>query len=193
MRTFEELRGTATWNTTLAYWVGNYRGPDEPGELLSLARVMSLQYDFEAQADRHGRVFPEDNDWTTRFAPVAPVQLALGWSPVPRAIELLGAPAVEAFELEGDTHTVTCAWAPPSDLKVTARRLRAARPTSPDDKRLVELLTATAMRTHAKASRILLVARPGWSYERAGIITPRTESLMKRAGFVVADRRYASG
>jgi hypothetical protein len=85
-RTFDELRGTDSDGcTTLAYWLGPYSGTLDEQGILGVAGAMSSQYDFEDQADAYGCALPEDQEWPKVFKPVAPVQLALGWSPLPCA------------------------------------------------------------------------------------------------------------
>ena len=189
MRTFEELRGPAeTWCTSLAYWVGVHRGNPTTREILGLAGELSLQYDVEDQADAYGSVMPEQATWPRVFSPVAPIQLARAWSPVPRTVQLLGPPRDEAIAGETGIRTIAVAWSLPADVKPIARRLRGQRTTAPDERRLLELLAAVVLRASQRSGDVVLIARPGWSYEHAHPASPRTASLMTRAGFVVTDR-----
>jgi hypothetical protein len=188
MRTFEELRGPSdTWCTSLAYWMGVFRGDPTSNALLEVAGALSLQYDFEEQADCYGSVFPEDASWPAMFRPVAPIQLTQGWSPVPRAIEILGPPHDEAFEGEGP-RTIAVVWSTPADVKAIARRVRSQRPEQLDEKRFLELLTAAVLRAAEKHASVVLIARPGWSYEHAPRVSRQTASMMTKAGFVVTTR-----
>lgn len=187
-RTFDELRGTAdTWCTSLAYWLGIYRGESTAEAMLDVAGALSFQYDFEEQADRYGRVFPEDNEWPDVFAPVAPIQLARSWSPVPLAVEILGDPLLETATDE-ERRTVAVSWSMAGDLKVVARRVRSKRLDDPDHRRFLELLTAAALRVGERKACVLLIAKPGWDYEHTHPVSRQTASLMKKAGFVLTTR-----
>jgi hypothetical protein len=189
MRTFEDLRGPAdTWCTSLAYWLGVYRGEATSEAVLAVAEGLGAQYDFEEQADRHGRVLPEDAAWPKVFAPVAPIQLARGWSPVPRAVELLGEPRHEALDGGPGIRTIAVAWAAPDDAEASVRRLRGLRPVTLHERRLLELLAAVVIRAADRHAHVLLVARPGWSDEQARPMSRRTASLMAKAGFVTTTR-----
>lgn len=103
------------WIDTLAYWLG----PCDVAALhdinaLGITAAMSYQYDVEEQADRTGQVMPKYVDWREHFTPVAPVQLTRGWSPLPYAIELLGAPDWKSVEPDGlGTLAAARAWRSP--------------------------------------------------------------------------------
>lgn len=194
MRTFEELRGPDdTWCTSLAYWSGVYRGNTSSEAILGIATALSFQYDFEEQADSHGRVFPEDATWPKVFSPAAPIQLTRGWSPVPRAVDLLGQPVHEAVADEPGIRTIAAVWSVPGDVKSIARRLRSRRPEELDEKRFLELLAAVVYRAVEQHARVLLIARPGWSYEQTHRVSRRTSSLMTKSGFVVTTRTPREG
>lgn len=189
MRTFEELRGpTDTWCTSLAYWLGVYRGETTSEAMLAVAEGLGAQYDFEEQADRYGRVFPEDAAWPKVFAPVAPIQLTRGWSPVPRAVELLGEPRHESLDGGPGIRTLATAWSTPDDVAATVRLLRGQRPVTLHERRLLELLAAVVTRAADRQAHVLLIARPGWSDEHVRPLSRRTASLMAKAGFVTTTR-----
>jgi len=186
-RTFDELVGRhSEWCTSLAYWLGPYAGKLDAKEVLELAAVMSLQYDYEEQADAYGAALPKDESWTGVFAPVAPVQLALRWSPLLCAVELLGEPRVEAVEEGPGARMVVAAWdaASVSNIKTMGRH-----PETADEKRFVGLLTVSVTRAQQRRRGLLVVAKPGWSYEHMCGISETTARLMRKAGFVVTTRR----
>jgi hypothetical protein len=186
-RTFDELRGAGSgWCTSLAYWLGPYSGKLDSNLILEVAGAMSFQYDFEEQAESYGGALPEDQAWTNVFAPVAPVQLAAGWSPLPRAVEVLGEPPVEAVEDGTGTRMAVAAWdaARVSGIDTTARHSANA-----DEKRFLGFLAVTVMRAQQSRQGLLIVAQPGWSYEHVHGISKTTARLMRKAGFVVTTRR----
>jgi hypothetical protein len=187
-RTFDALRGAhSDEHTTLAYWLGSYGGKLDVEEILGVGSAMGLQYDFEEQADAYGAALPEDGGWTKVFAPVAPVQLAAEWSPLTRAVDVLGEPTVEAVgpSVVG-IRMVVAGWdaAKASDVKTTARPS-----TSADDKRFLGLLTVSVTRAQQTRRGLLIVAKPGWDHERVHAISKATARLMGKAGFVVTTRR----
>jgi hypothetical protein len=147
---------------------------------------MSFQYDFEEQADANGGALPENESWTKVFAPVAPVQLAPGWSPLPCAVEVLGEPSVEAVEDGSGIRMVVAGWDAPrvSDIKTTARPS-----TNADEKRFLGLLTVSVTRAQQTRRGVIVAAKPGWSYEHVHGISKSTARLMGKAGFVVTTRK----
>ena len=187
MRTFDELRGGGSdWCTSLAYWLGVYSGKSESSSLLEVGSALSYQYDFEEQADCYGSALPEDQAWAEVFFPVAPIQLASGWSPLPRAIDVLGQPRVETLEDGAGTRMVAVAWEAATiwGVKTTARHSSSA-----DERRFLGLLTVAVTRAQATQLGLLLVAKPGWSYEHVHEVSKKTDRLMSKAGFVVTTRR----
>ena len=186
--TFDELRAPedADWCTSLAYWLGPYAGKLDAEELLALGSVMGAQYDFEEQADAYGAALPDDQAWTKLFAPVAPVQLTDGWSPLPCAASVFGEPVALAGEAGTGSRMAAMGWGRDqvSAVKTTARRIGSA-----DEKRWLGLLAVTVSRAQEDRRGLLVVAKPGWSYEHVARITKTTAKLMKEAGFVVTTRR----
>lgn len=169
----------------LAYWVGPcdveaLRGVDAIG----LTRAMSYQYDVEDLADRTGRVIA-DADWRADFTPVAPVQLTRAWSPLPYAADVLGPPDWVSIEPAGmHTRAAGCAWRSPADTGVPA----TARSHSEDHERFRRLLIVALMRAREVNRGVLIVAKPGWSYDHARPTNDNTRRLMESVGFVVPDR-----
>jgi len=172
--------------TTLAYWLGVADMPSlQDIDAVSVSRAMAYQYDIEEQADRTGLVMPEDVDWREHFVPVAPVQLTRAWSPLPHAVDMLGPPdwtSVGEPDLLG-TRAAGCAWTSPRFSTL------AASPTGTSDRgRFHRLLVVAAMRANDTDKGVLVLAKPGWSYERRAAISAETAYLMRAAGFVVQDR-----
>lgn len=171
--------------TSLAYWIG----PCVVAELADAAAgpissSMSYQYDIEEQAEWTGRVLPLDVEWTTLFTPVAPVQLTRAWSPLPAAVELLGTPDWSSVETDSPSaRAAACAW-------TTAGRRPQFTTTvvDSDHKRFRQLLAVTMIRAESPGRGILIVAKPGWSYDHARAMSPVTRKLMEYSGFVVTDR-----
>ncbi len=186
---FEMLARAGGEQSCLAYWIGScdvagLHGVGAGG----IARAMSYQHDIEEQADRTGVVLARDAEWRDHFAPVAPVQLARAWSPLPAAVEVLGAPDWESVEPDVmGTHAAACAWA-----SVGTRRPPATRTLdAPDHERFRRLLAVAMMRAGSAGQGVLIAAKPGWSYENARPPSAATRQLMQRVGFAVADRRAA--
>ena len=182
---FDALAGAGGEQSCLAYWIGpcDVRGLRD-ASASGIARAMAHQYDIEEQADRTGYVHARDVDWRTHFAPVAPVQLTRAWSPLPAAVEALGAPDWTSVETDVlGTQAVACAW-----KSIGVHRLPAASVDEPDQERFRRLLAVTAMRASSADRGTLIAAKPGWSYMHAYQPSAVTRQLMERAGFAVADR-----
>jgi hypothetical protein len=81
----------------------------------------------------------------------------------------------------------------PDDPKPIARRLRTQRPAELDEKRFLELLAAAVFRAAERKAYVLLVAKPGWSYDHTHPVSRQTASLMTKAGFVVTTRTAREG
>jgi hypothetical protein len=118
--------------------------------------------------------------------PVLRGPLTSRWSPVPSAVELLGEPTIEALEDESGIRMVAVLW----DSATVANITTTARPsTQPDGKRFLGLLTVSVTRAQEKRHGLLVVAKPGWSYEHVHPLSKRTARLMGEAGFVVTTRK----
>ena len=165
---------------TLAYWLGPCDvAAARVADAVGISRSMSYQYDVEEQADRTGTVLPVGIE---HFVPVAPVQLTRGWSPLPYAIDRLGRPDWTSVEHDGlNVHAAACAW-------TSARFDGVAPPDGPPDRlRFHRLLAVATMRAQDNGWGVLVVAKPGWSYDHAAV-SAETARLMRAAGFVVQDR-----
>lgn len=183
---FDALARAAGEQSCLAYWIGTcdvreLRGVSAAG----IALAMSYQHDIEEQADRTGHVLAPDADWREHFTPVAPVQLTQAWSPLPVAVEVLGAPDWASVEQDRlGANAAACTW-----NSAGVRRLSATPDSEPDHDRFRRLLAVTAMRASSANRGVLIAAKPGWSYEHARQPSAVTRQLMEHAGFVVTDRR----
>lgn len=182
---FNRLARAGSEQACLAYWLGtcDVRALNGVGAA-GIATAMSYQHDIEEQAHRTGHVLARDVDWRKHFTPVAPMQLTRAWSPLPAAVEALGAPDWTSIEPDGlGTHAAACAW-----TSVEVRRLSATPVNEPDHERFRRLLAVAAMRADGTHLGVLIAAKPGWSYEHARQPSAVTRQLMERAGFVVTDR-----
>jgi hypothetical protein len=182
---FNALARVGGEQSCLAYWIGVCDvGEVRDASAAGIAVAMSYQHDIEEQADHTGHVLARDVDWREHFTPVAPVQLTKAWSPLPVAVEALGAPDWTSVEPDGlGTHAAACAW-----NSADIRRLSATPASGPDHERFRRLLAVTAMRAGSASRGVLIAAKPGWSYEHAHQPSAVARQLMKHAGFVVTDR-----
>jgi hypothetical protein len=182
---FDALAPPGETCSCLAYWIGPsdvqaLRGVDAIG----LTRAMSLQYDVEDLAERTGTVIA-DAPWRADFTAVAPVQLTRAWSPLPYAVDALGPPDWVSIEPAGmHARAAACAWRPSADTGALA----AARGLLPDQDRFRRLLIVALIRAREINRGVVIVAKPGWSYEHARPTSHTTRRLMESAGFVVQDR-----
>lgn len=179
---------------SLAYWIGLLRPAFFTMEISAeaVAGTMEYQYELEDQAGRTGDLFPEDASWRGFFDPIAPVQLTEAWSPLPDAVARLGAPAVQrcgADEYEAEDGNVAAVLAWTADQVELVRPAPRADPAERDRARFAGLLTIAAARAREKARGVVICAKPGWSHEHDVTFDARTEAIMRKAGFVVTDRR----
>jgi hypothetical protein len=184
---FDLLASAGYGSSCLAYWIGPCDVAALHGiDAIGITRAMSLQYDVEDQADRTGVVIAETSGWRGQFSPVAPVQLARAWSPLPSATEVLGPPDWESVEPDVmGTRAAACVWMPPT---VNMGQLAAARWRSLDQERFRQLLMAAVGRSSHSGRGILIGAKPGWSYDRVNVPGAATRRLMEGVDFVVFDR-----
>lgn len=187
LRTFDEMRGDCDWLDTVAYWMGTCRGNRMDAErLLGIGGQMEYQYDVEEQAHCFGAPFPEDASWRRFFLPITPIQLALRWSPIPLAIEVLGDPCCEANELDDmGCSLVVLFW---NSSQVTEAHMPDSQNPQADVRRFLGLLGIAIARGREKGRGLLLVVKPGWAYDAVHKISDETKSIMERHGFVVTDR-----
>jgi hypothetical protein len=145
---------------------------------------MSYQYDIEEQAERTGRVLSLDAGWETFFSPIAPVQLTKAWSPLPAAVGLLGTPDWSSVETGSPSaRAAACAW-----TSAGRQPQFTTAGVDRDPRRFRQLLAATMVRADDLGQGILIVVKPGWSYDHAHTMSPVTRKLMEDSGFVISDR-----
>lgn len=137
---------------------GVYSGEWSEAGVRALAGCIGFQYDFEEQADRYGSALPVEQPWVQAFKPVAHVQVALEWSPIPSAVDALGEPTVELMEqAEEGAHVATCAWRNSAGPTLPDRPFVAG-----DEGRFRSLLEICLQRVSRDGggSGVLLVAKP---------------------------------
>jgi hypothetical protein len=140
--------------------------------------IMAYQYDTEEQGNLECEG-PEGSLVTETFAPVAPVTLALRWSPFPAAITALGRP-LHIDAKRGDTLAVFAPQALPKVLGST-----------PDERHFNFLLYHTCTRAFNENALVMLVGSPGWDYDSEDSLKnePEIWKQMKEAGFVYTLRK----
>ena len=170
------------WVTTFAYWLGVLSDPS-----ITFARdadeacsTMSFQYDIEEQATDFDGLRSNHEIMPEVFQPVAPVTLALHWSPFPAAFAALGQPI----------HT---------DRGSYAKALAVFRPveapafpaTSDDERHFLFLLRHACNRAFHSQRWVLLAGSPGWNYTSEDLIAekPDLQQLMSDFGFVFYTRK----
>lgn len=149
---------------------------------------MSYQFDVEEQTECTGwaDLLSSDPRWRHRLRPIAPVQLALEWSPCPLAEQLLGTPFSQSVETDGfPGRCVAMVWHRRQLERI--QRLSHAS-SSPDERRFVELLGDAVLLARMHRCGVLLVAKPGWSYTHARPMKPDIAQSMIRCGYVQTDR-----
>ena len=190
-RKFAAFLSQMTSPGALAYWIG-ILGPKAPplasGDARGLCSTMSYQFDVEEQAHRTGHTFPHDADWRPYFEPAAPIQLTNAWSPLDASINRLGDPAMCDVAFDPDVRRLGAAlvWRP-NQLAAIGPTKRRGEPG--DERRFAGLLEVVLMRASKRAWGVLLVVRPGWSYEWAQAPSNALRGAWRRAGFATDDRR----
>ena len=113
------------------------------------------------------------------FIPIAPVTLALQWSPFPVAIESLGPP----LHLDTKAGKVLATFNPLVNSKVVG--------FSPDERHFAFLLRHVCSRAVESSSFILLIGSPSWDYDSEGFIDeqPGLRNMMREFGFVYTHRK----
>lgn len=184
---FETLKAAsaganATWLTTFAYWIGVLADPTSgfAREAEESCAIMTHQYDIEEQAlvldDLRGsrEIIP------SVFHPVAPVTLALRWSPFPAALAALGQPV--HFHQGADARTLA-----------VFRPVDAPEfPAATADERHFQFLLQHACERALRTKRwVLLTGSPGWDYESEDFLaeSPDLQQLMADFGFVAHARK----
>lgn len=172
----------AAWLTTFAYWLGALADPTSEfaRDAEDSCAAMSCQYDIEEQAFVIDDLRSRPELIPKIFRPVAPVTLALRWSPFPAAIAALGAPV---HIDRGAFSRILAIFRP-----VDSPALSAA---TPDERHFGFLLRHACERAFRAKSWILLTGAPGWAYESEDLITGdrHRQKLMADFGFVSQSRR----
>jgi hypothetical protein len=184
MYSFSELcpNSDFEWNNSFAYWLCRLHREPKPSEFTAerLKRAMSHHFDVEEQAYEPKQLNSPPDLIPKVLTPIAPVTLALRWSPFPMTHSVLGEPVVHARDREA----VFAVWNP---RYLGADSLQA---TSADESHFVFLLKLAASAAIAGKSKILLVGSPGWSYSPAvgHFMNPGTALMMHDAGYLFTER-----
>lgn len=175
----------ATWLTTFAYWLGVLSDPTNKfaRDADEACAAMSYQYDVEEQATELDSLRGYREIIPSIFQPVAPVTLALRWSPFPAAFAALGQPV---YADRADFANTLAVFRP-----VEAPAFPA---TTPDEHHFHFLLTHTCERAIRAKRWVLLAGSPGWSYTSDNFIAdnPDLQQLMADFGFVFYARKPAN-
>jgi hypothetical protein len=147
--------------TTIAYWV---LAPKE-GTHVSNFTAEDLCYRLSSQCDTEDQACVGDDDcvgdpdfFNPHFRPIAPVQFALQWSPLPFLSTLLGFPShFSVYDKYQDC--VLAVW-PRRPLRPAARVGVFSSRIQKFERRAYDLVTETL----AESDEVGIVATPGWSY-----------------------------
>ncbi|GAA4495715.1 hypothetical protein GCM10023172_07870 [Hymenobacter ginsengisoli] len=169
-----------TWCDTFAYWLLILHDPSSiyARNADEAQSIMSYQYDVEDQGNLEGEG-PDGKLFPNVFMPIAPVTLALRWSPFPAAMQNLGQP-LHLDKHQGDALAV---FAPQLVDEATA--------STPDEKHFNFLLRHACARAAAEKALVLLVGSPGWSYDSEDYLEsePEIRQLMHETGFIYTLRK----
>ena len=173
--------GNESWCDTFAYWVLTLQNPENPfaREATEACAVMSFQYDVEDQAQDKEMLIGDHNLTPAVFTPIAPVTLALRWSPFPAAIATLGQPT----HIDINKGNALAIFAP-------SAKARGLGLTS-DQKHFDFLLEHARNRAIQTNALVLLVGSPGWAYNSEDFLQggPEIRKLMNDFGFVYTLRK----
>jgi hypothetical protein len=184
---FENLQ-TGCWRnaSTFAYWIGVLKGfsPDFTSDAKFACGVRAYQYDVEEQADDVEDLIKFRDLGLGDLTPIAPVTLALRWSPFPAAAIALGPPV---FFHYGE-HSSTIAIFRP----VLAPTFPA---TTSDERHFQFLLRHACERALHSQGWVLLTGSPGWLYDHTDWIadSPDRHPMMADFGFVYCARKPRDG
>jgi hypothetical protein len=186
---FNALRGSWHWVTTMAYWLGpcrDFNGTDE--ELLQFDQEMSFNYDMEEQMECTGRVWAKpESRWYRDFRPITPVQLVKEWSPFPLALQLLGEPSQWAAGAEGTScRPIVTFW---DGTRIAEACIPPLEPAEKDAQRFISVLHLALQRARKEHWGLILCGRPGWSYDSGVPIGGSIAESMRSHGYVLTDRR----
>ena len=174
------MRG-ASWCTTFAYWLGvlfdRESGFAKSAE--AAQNAMSYQHDVEEQAYELDHLRGDEELIPSIFMPVAPVTLALEWSPFPAIGSALGEPV---FSDSGNYSKVSAAFHPAVDPSFAA--------SSDDERHFLRLLRGASVRAAEQDALVFMVGSPGWSYKSRDHIASddQLRELMSEFGFVATVR-----
>ena len=186
---FETLKaasaGGGSWVSTFAYWLGVLSDPSAKfaREADEACAAMSYQYDVEEQATELDSLRGYREIIPSIFHPVAPVSLALRWSPFPAAFAALGPPV---HTDRGDFGKALAVFRPVETPTFPA--------TTPDELHFQLLLRHACERAIRSKRWVLLAGSPGWSYTSEDFIAeqPDLQQLMADFGFVFYARKPAN-
>lgn len=181
--TLNHMAGNETWNDTFAYWLLVLHDSSSlyARDAYKAQGVMSHQYDVEEQGNLEGEG-PDGSLVPEVFVPIAPVTLALRWSPFPAAIEALGQP-IHADVNRGDILAIFTPQILPQVLGSTL-----------DKQHFSLLLHHACVRALKENALVLLVGSPGWSYDSEDFLEeePEIRKLMDDLGFAYTLRKPKS-
>nr|WP_143547903.1 hypothetical protein [Rhodopirellula sp. SM50] len=178
-------RWTYDYEKTFAYWLCAIdRGVLEIPPLTELISAMRSQCDIEEQA-----VHVDRFDAIHKFSPgilrtLAPVSLAIRWSPFPTAVEMFGDPIHQKFQKD-DHRAFACAvWRPEKPDKP------ATAPINVHEQHFRALVPLLVDRVNQQRCDLFVAGMIGWEYdtERDCPISPETEKAMSDYGYVYTQR-----
>ena len=183
---FRELTSGDGDVDTFAYWVLVLKKllPRKCASVDYVKSLMSRHYDIEEQAYTPRMLRTDKKLFYSYLQPIAPVTLALKWSPFALARSALGTP-IRREKGSGTRSPALAIWKP--------KYLGAWEPKdlAEDHRHFVFLLRIACSAAIAAKGRILLVGSPGWSYSNwreERMMNPGTVLLMHEAGYVYTDR-----
>lgn len=177
----------ATWLTAFAYWLGVLSDPASgiARDGKEVGSVMSCQFDLEEQACELDDLRSNPDFIPSIFQPLAPVTLALRWSPFPTALASLGEP----IHIHSGKFAKTVAIFRPVE------RLAFSHASNGDERHFQFLLGHANERAIRTKRWVMIAGSPGWSYDSEDLIAGDRElhQLMAEFGFVYFARKPASG
>lgn len=182
---FPTLNARTACFDTFAYWLGILSDPSAPIALDAeeACSAMSYQFDCEEQAVEEKDLCGYPEIIPGILQPVAPVTLALRWSPFPSAIAALGAPVNLHQAGPGQVVAVFHPVENPAFAAETA-----------DQRHFLHLLQQACHRAKQAQRQVFLAGSPGWSYGAEDFIAGdrKLARLMKKFGFVAFARKPKS-
>ena len=176
-----EAHGSEDWCNTFAYWLLVLKDQHNvhAQEAEEACAAMSFQFDVEDQAQDIEMLIGDAELIPSVLIPIAPVTLALQWSPFPVAIEALGPP----LHLDTKAGKVLATFNPLAQQEVAG--------FNPDERHFAFLLQHVCSRAIQSNSLVQLVGSPGWDYDSEDFIEeqPDLQNLMRDFGFVYTHRK----